>query len=130
MRAMDVKEWRFEDLDVFRRAYALSLDVHRASLRFPKIEQYGGLADQMRRASKSVCALIAEGQGRSRSTREEFRRYLVMAMSSADEMQLWSRYAHDLGYVDQRTAARWQEGYRAVARMLQSFVARLSSSDN
>ena len=31
--------------------------LHRASLDFPKIEQYGGLADQMRRASKSVCAL-------------------------------------------------------------------------
>ena len=128
---MDGQEaWRFEDLEVFRRAYALSLEVHRATLGFPKIEQYGGLADQMRRASKSVCALIAEGQGRSRSSREEFRRYLVMATGSSDEMQLWSRYARDLGYVDAATAARWREEYRVVARMLQRFVARLSSSDD
>ena len=30
---------RFEDLEVFRRAYRLSLEVHRASLEFPRIEQ-------------------------------------------------------------------------------------------
>ena len=57
-----MSEWarRFEDLDVFRRAYRLSLEVHRASLEFPRIEQFA-LADQIRRASKSICANIAEG---------------------------------------------------------------------
>jgi four helix bundle protein len=54
---------RAEDLDVFRRAYALSLEVHRASLEFPRIEQFA-LADQIRRASKSICANLAEGFGR------------------------------------------------------------------
>ena len=46
----------FEDLMVFQRAYAISLAVHRASLDFPAIEQRG-LADQVRRASKSICAI-------------------------------------------------------------------------
>ena len=41
---------RVEDLEVFRRAYRLSLEVHRASLEFPRIEQFT-LADQIRRAS-------------------------------------------------------------------------------
>jgi four helix bundle protein len=59
--------WTVEDLEVFKRAYALSLELHRASLDFPKIEQYGGLADQLRRASKSVCGLLAEGVGRQRA---------------------------------------------------------------
>jgi hypothetical protein len=31
---------RVEELEVFRRAYALSLEVHRASLEFPRIEQF------------------------------------------------------------------------------------------
>jgi hypothetical protein len=44
----------FEDLEVFQRAYRVSLDVHKTSLQFPKVEQFGGLADQMRRASKSI----------------------------------------------------------------------------
>ena len=54
---------RVEELEVFRRAYALSLEVHRASLEFPRIEQFA-LADQVRRASKSICANLAEGFGR------------------------------------------------------------------
>ena len=41
----------FEDLEVFQRAYRASLEIHRESLGFPKIEQYA-LADQIRRASK------------------------------------------------------------------------------
>ena len=50
----------FEDLQVFKKAYRLSLEVHRASLEFPVIEQRV-LADQIRRASKSICANLAEG---------------------------------------------------------------------
>ena len=92
--------WTVEDLEVFKRAYALSLAVHRASLDFPKIEQYGGLADQLRRASKSVCGLLAEGAGRQHDSPREFARYVTMAMGSAEEARLWCRYAADLGYVD------------------------------
>ena len=99
-------DWRYEDLEVFKRAYGLSLDVHRISLDFPKVEQYGGLADQLRRSSKSVCALIAEGSGRQRSSNAEFKRYCVMAMGSADEARLWCRYARDLGYVDDERFTR------------------------
>ena len=54
----------FEDLEVFKRAYRVSLEVHRASLSFPAIEQRA-LADQVRRASKSICANIAEGYGKA-----------------------------------------------------------------
>jgi hypothetical protein len=66
-----------EDLDVFRRAYAISLDLHQVSLKFPKIEQFGGLADQIRRASKSICANLAEGFGKQRQSNLEFKRYLL-----------------------------------------------------
>ena len=82
------KRWHIEDLEVFKRAYALSLDIHRASLDFPKIEQFGGLADQLRRASKSVCALMAEGSGRQAGSAREFARYLHMAVGSAEEARL------------------------------------------
>ena len=52
-----------EDLEVFKRAYRVSLAVHRSSLGFPAVEQRA-LADQVRRASKSVCANLAEGFAR------------------------------------------------------------------
>ena len=106
---------RAEDLEVFRRAYALSLEVHRASLDFPRIEQFA-LADQIRRASKSICANIAEGFGKQRQSRIEFRRFVMMAIGSADEMQVWSLYCRDLGYIDKDVAGRWQGEYREIAR--------------
>ena len=57
---------QFEELEVFKRAYAaLAGDPSRRVLRLPEIEQYG-LADQIRRASKSICANIAEGFAKSK----------------------------------------------------------------
>ena len=113
-----------EDLDVFRRAYEISLDLHQTSLKFPKIEQFGGLADQMRRASKSICANLAEGFGKQRGSNAEFKRYLLMAVGSADEMQVWVKYCADLEYIDQGTCERWRNEYRQIARMLQSLVTK------
>ena len=113
-----------EDLDVFRRAYVISLDLHRASLQFPKIEQFGGMADQVRRASKSICANLAEGFGKQRQSNAEFKRYLLMAIGSADEMQVWLKYCADLEYVDQKTCERWRDEYRQIARMLQSLFSK------
>src|SRR5690349_22829956 len=88
----------FENLEVFRRAYRVSLEVHRARLEFPRIEQYA-LADQLRRASKSICANVAEGFAKQSFSAAEYRRYLTVAIGSSDEMQLWLRYCVDLGYV-------------------------------
>ncbi len=115
----------FEDLEVFRRAYRVSLEVHRMSLGFPAIEQRA-LGDQVRRASKSICANIAEGcfarQGRAPA---DFRRYLAMAIGSADEMRLWSRYCLDLGYIDEAMWQDWRDEYQAIAKMLQGLMRSL-----
>jgi four helix bundle protein len=107
----------FEDLAVFKLAYRLSLEIHRASLSFPAVEQYG-LGDQVRRASKSICANLAEGFGKQAASPAEFRRFLMMAIGSADEMRVWLRYGLDLGYVDRPTWQRWRDGYQEVAQML------------
>ena len=114
----------FEDLEVFQRAYRISLDLHRASLQFPKIEQYGGLADQIRQASKSICGNIAEGFGKQRRSNAEFKRFLMMAIGSADEMQVWVKYCADLEYVDQKTCGQWRDEYRQIARMLQGLYSK------
>jgi four helix bundle protein len=100
----------FDDLKVFQRAYRISLEVHRASLRFPTVEQHA-LADQVRRASKSICGNIAEGFGKQRRSSAEFKRYLLMAIGSADEMQVWLRYCSDLEYIDQEMCAVRRDEY-------------------
>ena len=118
---------RVEDLDVFRRAYRLSLEVHRTSLELPRIEQFA-LADQVRRASKSICANLAEGFARQQQSKPEFRRFLMMALGSADEMQVWTMYCRDLGYIGADVAERWRGEYRDIARMLSGLYR--GGSDN
>ena len=108
----------FEDLEVFKKAYRVSLEIHKASLKFPKHEQFSGLADQVRRASKGICANIAEGYGKQRISKAEFKRYLQIAIGSADEMRVWLRYSRDLGYISQTDWRRWRDIYQDVAKML------------
>jgi four helix bundle protein len=112
----------FEDLEVFRRAYRLSLDVHRKSLEMPRIEQRA-LGDQVRRASKSICSNIAEGYGRQKQSKAEFRRFVWMAIGSSDEMRVWARYALDLGYIDDDTWRHWRGEYQIISRQLQVLAA-------
>jgi four helix bundle protein len=98
----------FEDLAVFQRAYRLSLVVHRRSLSFPAREQYG-LAERLRRASKSICANLAEGFAKQRGSGPEFRRFVLIAIGSSDEMRVWIRYCRDLGYIDDETGQDWRD---------------------
>ena len=108
----------FEDLEVFKRAYRVSLAVHRASLGFPEVEQRA-LADQIRRASKSICANLAEGAGRQGAQPAEFRRFVMLALGSSDEMRVWTRYCLDLGYIDEAAWQAWRQEYHEISKMLQ-----------
>jgi four helix bundle protein len=119
----------FEDLDVFKRAYRLALEVHKRSLKFPAIEQRV-LGDQMRRVSKSICGNIAEGFGKQRNSKLEFRRFLRIAVGSADEMRVWARFCLDLGYIDEACWNHWRDEYKAIAQMLQALHAKSGSSSN
>ena len=107
----------FEDLEVYQRAYRLALDIHKFSLTLPKIEQYA-LADQMRRGSRSVCANLAEGFTRKRSSSKDFHRFIVMAIGSSDEMRVWLKFCEDLGYLEAKKAIKYRESYSTIARML------------
>ena len=113
----------FEDLEVFKRAYRAAIAVHRMSLNFPEIEQRV-MADQIRRASKSICANLAEGWGKHTRSAAEFKRYILIALGSAEEMRVWLRSAKDLGHIEETDWQRWRGEYQAIAAMLQSLHDR------
>lgn len=115
-----------KDLEVYQRAYKVSLEVHKASLAFPREEQFA-LANQVRRASKSICANLAEGFAKQKYSSAEFKRFVQVAIGSSEEMQVWIDYCLDLGYIGAPVHAYWQEEYSAVTRklyMLQSKIKR------
>ena len=51
----------------------------------------------------------------------------MMAIGSADEMQVWLRYCADLDYVDQEKIAAWRDEYRQIAKMLQGLYTAWSA---
>ena len=80
------------------------------------------MADQMRRASKSICANIAEGFAKQRASSAEFRRYLTIANGSSDEMKVWLDYSRDLGYLSAPQVDDWQVEYARISRMLHGLM--------
>jgi four helix bundle protein len=47
------------ELEVYKKAFTVAMDIFKSSKRFPKEETYS-LTDQVRRSSRSVCANLAE----------------------------------------------------------------------
>src|ERR1700749_1457978 len=106
------------DLVVYKKAYDVSLIIHRITKKFPRDERFE-LASQMRRCSKSVCANLAEGFAKQPFSKAEFRRFIAIAIGSAAEMQVWSQYAFDLGYIADEQLNHWKDTYKTISRMLQ-----------
>lgn len=111
------------DLDVFKRAYAISLEVHKATKSYPKDEMFA-LTAQIRRASKSVCANIAEGFAKQEFSSMEFKRFLSIAIGSTTEMRIWIRYSLDLGYITKEQTKFWSKEYQEITRMLRGLYGK------
>lgn len=117
----------YADLDVYQRGMSLLKPVHDLALTLPDYEKYD-LANQMRRACKSVPTNIAEGYGRRRSPKE-FKQFLTTAMGSATEMEVHLEIAHRLGYVGDQQFTDLQDGYRVIARQLYRLIEHWHSVD-
>ena len=88
----------FRDLEVYKESYELMLLVHKAIKMLPNFERYD-LYSQMRRASKSCPANIAEGWAK-RKFEKIFKQHLVDAVGSTNEMEVHIETARDLEYWD------------------------------
>jgi four helix bundle protein len=114
----------FRELLVWQKAHELTLNVYAMSHGFPREELYG-LTSQIRRASVSVAANIAEGCGRPGDG--ELRRFLEMAMGSASELEYHLLLARDLQMLDPAMHERLNESACEVKRMLAAFIQKLRS---
>ena len=113
----------YRDMDVFKKAYQVALDIHKVTAAFPKEELFGGMADQMRRASKGICANLAEGLGKGGSKIEQAR-YLRIAYGSAEELTVWFMFCKDLNYIDESQYNLWRDEMNQVGKMLFALIER------
>lgn len=73
----------YKDLEIYKLAFKLAVDVHKMTLSLPKFELYEE-ASQIRRSSNSVGANITEGYGK-RAYKNDFIRSLTIAHAECDE---------------------------------------------
>ena len=106
----------FRDLEVYQKAYALALEVYRLSESYPPGVRYS-LAYQMQKASMSIPLNIAEGYGKKESA-AEFKRYLRMALGSANEMEVLVDLSRDLGYLEEELSKELLERYTVLRKQL------------
>lgn len=86
----------FKDLEVYNEAYNLAIIVNRNVNKLPIFER-NDLGSQLRRASKSIPANIAEGWAKRRFEKQ-FKIHLDSAIGSANEMEVHVNMAKDLGF--------------------------------
>ncbi len=116
---------RFEEIEAWQRARVLTNKVYEVTS-VPPLSRDFGLADQMRRASNSIMANIAEGFGRR--TNREFANFLVIAHGSAAEVQSHLYLALDQGFVPEEVFADLYGGCDEVSRMLMSLCRYLRNT--
>ncbi len=117
----------FRDLQVWRKAHALTLRVYRVTQTFPKEELYS-LTSQLRRSMMSIPSNIAEGCGRSGDA--ELARFLQIALGSASEAEYQLLLARDLDYLTENTADDLMTSIQEVKRMISGLLRRLRNPDN
>ena len=89
----------YRDLDVYQMAMEAAIRIFELTKAFPSEERYS-LVDQIRRASRSVCANVAEGW-RKRRYSAAFVSKLSDSEAEAAETQVWAEFALRCGYWDQ-----------------------------
>jgi four helix bundle protein len=113
----------FRKLKVWEKAHALTLAIYQATSGFPRQELYG-ITSQMRRASSSVAANIAEGYGRGRDG--EFHHFLTIAAGSAVELEYFLLLSFDLKILSAGMYRDMQQQTLEVQRMLSGLLRRVA----
>ena len=107
--------FNFEKLDVWQRAVDLAAFIYGVTGKFPSDEKFG-ITSQMRRAVVSVSSNIAEGS--SRSSRQDFSRFVELAVGSLYELVSQGFIARKQGFLDEQAFKKLYADSEELIRML------------
>jgi four helix bundle protein len=116
-----------EDLEVWQKAHALTIQLYRLTEAFPRSEMFG-LTSQIRRAAASIGANLAEGCGRWGDG--EMARFTQISMGSASELHNHLRLARDLGFLNPADYDSSSKSLASVRQMLTAFLQSLRGVRN
>ena len=112
----------YRELVAWQKAMDLTAEVYRITKSFPNDELYG-ITSQLRRASVSVPANIAEGQGRQ--TTGEFRQFLGHARGSLLETETHILLAMRLRYIPEAAGEVLLRQTAELGKVLNGLIASL-----
>ncbi len=115
----------YRDLEIYKTAYKLALEVHKMSLTLPKYEIYEQ-GSQVRRSSKSVKDTIVEGYGRRRY-KDDFIRFLIYSQSSCDEAISQLNMIIDIHFPD-KTLNELINEYDILGKKINKFIQYVEKS--
>lgn len=112
----------YKKVNVWEKSHNFTLNIYKITRTFPKEEAYG-ITSQLRRASSSIPANIAEGLNRRSS--KELRSFLYIAFGSANETQYFLELSKDLGYLKEEDWKEFDKAIRLIQKMLNKFINTL-----
>lgn len=116
---MNQKINSFTDLNAWKQAHLLVLEIYTVTKLFPKEEQFS-LIDQIRRAVISIVSNIAEGF--SRESYKEKVQFYSIAKGSLTELQAQLLVARDLGYINTEVFKKLAELTVIVSKLLSALI--------
>ncbi|OGY51125.1 MAG: four helix bundle protein [Candidatus Buchananbacteria bacterium RIFCSPHIGHO2_02_FULL_56_16] len=114
----------YRDLTVWQRSMELVVAIYTLTDQLPDAEKYG-LTAQMRRAAISIPSNIAEG--RRRSSRKDFRQFLIIAYGSGAELETQIEIAKRLSFIQAENSKKSELLLGEVMRMLNKLQSILKS---
>ena len=115
----------FEKLDVYKKAVTFAEEIYSISKNFPKEEVYG-LTSQLRRASISVSANIAEGNGRY--NKRDFAQFLRIARGSIYECVPLLQISLKQSYIEEHVYDKLIANCNELAKMINGLISSLLKS--
>jgi four helix bundle protein len=107
--------YAFEKLNVWQDCRLFTRHIYSITSFFPDTEKFA-LANQMRRASISICSNIAEGC--SRASNKDQAHFYQIAFSSLMEVLNQAIIANDLGYLSNSVLDEIRNETEKISRML------------
>ncbi|HAR99774.1 MAG TPA: four helix bundle protein [Candidatus Moranbacteria bacterium] len=114
----------YKDLIVWQRSMELVVEIYKVTEEFPIAELYG-IISQMRRAAVSIPSNIAEG--RKRSTRKDFRQFLIIAYASASELETQIEISKRLNFIEVDKYTKTDALLLETIKMLNKMISSLKS---
>ena len=112
----------YRDLLVWEKAHRLTLTVYKNTRSFPIDERFG-LTSQIRRASASIAANLAEGCGRRSDG--EMGRFTQIAMGSGAELSYHLLLARDLGLLEAEIYQILGSALGGIMRMMSALSQKI-----